>query len=101
MISNFEKYLYQDNFKDISSDIIEEINTYLKKNLDSEILSKIDTNIVVKLIHLNGNDPFIKQENICETLSISKHDLIFYNSILKKIPEFQKLITETGVAYKF
>ena len=71
MIKNFEKYLFQDNFNDISSILVEEINTNLKKNLNSETLSKVDVNTIIKLIHLNGSDPFIKQEDICKILEVN------------------------------
>ena len=101
MIKNFEKYLYQDNFNDISSILIEEVNANLNENLGSEILSKVDVSTIIKLIHLNGNDPFIKQEDICKVLSISKKDLLFYNSILKKSSKLQELLTDIGVASKF
>ena len=101
MIKNFEKYLFQDNFNDISTTLVEKINANLKKNLNSDIFSKVDVNIIIKLIHLNGNDPFIKQEDICRILPITKEDLLFYNLVLKKSPELQELLTNIGVASKF
>jgi dTDP-4-amino-4,6-dideoxy-D-glucose ammonia-lyase len=101
MIKNFEKYLFQDDFNDISSILVEETNVNLKKYLNSEILSKVDVSTIIKLIHLNGSDPFIKQEDICKVLSITKEDLLFYNSILKKSSELQNLLTTIGLASKF
>lgn len=100
-ISKFENYLYQNNWSDIPSDVTIEVDKYLKKNFEDKILNKIDNILVAKLIHLNATDPFINQENIAKVLSLSKEDLIFYNSILRKTPEFQKIISELGVAAKF
>ena len=101
ILTKFEKYLYQDNFNIITEDITLEIKNYLKKSFNSEDLSKINVDLVTQLIHLNATDPFIKQENISKLLSISKDDLIYYNSILRKVPEFQKFMTNFGVASKF
>ena len=101
MLKKFEEYLFQDNLNDIPSILVEEINSILKKKLNSDELNKVDVKIIIKLIHLNGNDPFIKQEDISKTLLIKKKDLIFYNSVLKKSSILQELLTTIGLASKF
>ena len=101
ILTKFENYLYQDNFNKIPEEVTLEINKCLKKGLNKEDLSKINTNLIAQLIHLNATDPFIKQEEVSKLLSISKDNLIYYNAILRKIPEFQKFMTDFGVASKF
>ena len=101
ILTKIQNYLYQDNYNLIPEDLILEIRKCLKKHLDGEDLFKIDVELIAKLIHLNATDPFIKQENISSLLSISKDNLIFYNSILRKVTEFQRYLTDLGVASKF
>ena len=101
ILTKIQNYLYQDNYNLIPEDLILEIRKCLKKHLDGEDLFKIDVELIAKLIHLNTTDPFIKQENISSLLSISKDNLIFYNSILRKVTEFQRYLTDLGVASKF
>ncbi len=101
ILTKIQNYLYQDNFNKIPEDVTLEIKKCLEKSLASEDLSKINIDLITKLIHLNATDPFIKQEEVSNILSINKDDLIYYNSILRKIEEFQKFIIDYGVASKF
>lgn len=101
MIVEFENYLYQDDVSKIPQELSEYLQKLINSKFSSEIIKKINTKILTKIIHFNSNDPFIKQQDICNLLSISKEELIFYNSLIKKIIEIQKVITEKGVASKF
>lgn len=102
MITNFfQNYLYQDDFNKIPGEVVNELTRYLRNFFDNEELLKINLNIIAKLIHLNASDPFVKQSYIAKKLLLNKEELIYYNSILRKIPEIQKCITDLGLASKF
>ena len=101
ILTKFKNYLYQDSFNKIPEEVIAEIQKCLEKKLNNNEITKINSDLIAKLIHLNATDPFIKQEKISSILSISKDELIYYNSVLIDIPEFQKFITDFGVAAKF
>ncbi len=102
MVTNyFENYLYQDDFNKIPDEVVNELTGYLRNSFNNEELLRINLNIIAKLIHLNATDPFVKQSYIAKRLLINKEELIYYNSILRKIPEIQKCITDFGLASKF
>lgn len=101
MFKEFESYLYQDNLNNIPEILLK----FVKKTLieKSKLISNFipDEKVLIKIIFLNANEPFIRQEEISNTLKLDKKTLINYNNIIKTIPEVQKIISGYGVGSKF
>ncbi len=101
MFKKFEDYLYQDDLNKIPDYLIESIKKTLIEIPGSLKDFSIDEKIVIKIIYLNANEPFIKQQEIANILNLNKKTLITYNNIIKNVPDAQKIISEYGVGSKF
>ena len=101
MFNEFENYFYQDDLNKIPDLLLTNIKKILlnKSKLVANFIP--DEKVLIKIIFLNANDPFIKQEIISNILDLDKKTLINYNNIIKTIPDIQKIISEYGVGSKF
>ena len=68
MITEFENYLYQDDVSKISQNLSEYLQKLINSKFSSEIIKKVDTKTLTKIIHFNSNDPFIIEKKMIEAL---------------------------------
>ncbi len=101
MFKKFENYLYQDDFNKIPDLLLNVIKKTLIEKSKSISNFEPDEIILIKIIFLNANEPFIKQEEIANILKIDKKKLLNYNNIIKTLPKIQKILSGYGAGSKF
>ena len=91
MFKKFENYLYQDDFNKIPDLLLNVIKKTLIEKSKSISNFEPDEIILIKIIFLNANEPFIKQEEIANILKIDKKNFLY---IQKKFQVESKLMSQ-------